>query len=57
MCVQSIAQSSRIGAITSNLWDQQHDSGFVCHHFHLTTYNMQNGHARINLTLPHTNEL
>ena len=31
MCVQPVAQSSRVGAITSNPWGQQHDSGFAGH--------------------------
>ena len=44
MCVQPIAQSSKVGAITSNPWDQQYDGGFMGHYSHLTTYNMQSGH-------------
>ena len=46
MCVQLITQFSRVGAITSNLWAQQHDGGFVGHYSHFTTYNTQSGHVR-----------
>ena len=40
MCVQPLVQSSRVGAITSNPWGQQHNGGFVGYYSHL-----QSGHA------------